>query len=47
MGKSLRKGREAKKALRSAPISEEKNPIKPGLIGGYYRPLSDLNVKKL
>ena len=47
MGRSLRKGREAKKALRSAPISEDKNPIKPGLLGGYYRPLSDSDVKKL
>ena len=47
MGRSLRKGREAKKALRSAPIPEDKNPIKPGLIGGYYRPLSDSDVKKL
>ncbi len=47
MEKSLRKGREAKKALRSAPISEEQNPIKPGLTGGYYKPLSDSDVKKL
>ena len=47
MGKSLRKGREAKKALRSAPISDDKNPLKPGLTGGYYKPLSDSDVKKL
>ena len=33
--------------MRSAPISEDKNPLKPGLTGGYYRPLSDSDVKKL
>ena len=42
-----RRGRESKIALRAAPISEEINPIKPGLIGGTYKPLSDSDIKKL
>ena len=47
MNRPERRGRDAKIALRAAPISEEINPIKPGLIGGSYKPLSDSDIKKL
>ena len=47
MNRPERRGRDAKIALRAAPISEEINPIKPGLIGGSYKPLNDSDIKKL
>ena len=47
MKKIERRGRDAKRALRAAPISEEMNPIKPGLLGGSYKPLSEKDIKKL
>ena len=47
MKRPERRGRNSKIALRAAPISEEINPIKPGLIGGSYKPLSDSDIKKL
>ena len=47
MNRPERRGRNSKIALRAAPISEEINPIKPGLIGGSYKPLSDSDIKKL
>ena len=47
MKRPERRGRDSKIALRAAPISEEINPIKPGLIGGSYKPLSDSDIKKL
>ena len=37
-------GREARIALRSAPLAEEKKPVLPGEIGGRYKPLSDKQV---
>jgi len=47
MERIKRRGRDAKIAQRAAPIAEEMNPIKPGLLGGSYKPLSEKNVKKL
>ena len=47
MERIKRRGRNAKIAQRAAPISEEMNPIKPGLLGGSYKPLSEKDVKKL
>ena len=47
MKRPERRGRDSKIALRAAPISEEINPIKPGLIGGSYKPISDSDIKKL
>ncbi len=32
-------GREARKALRSAPLPEAEKPVRPGLCGGRYHPL--------
>ena len=34
-------GREARKALRSAPLAEETKPVHPGESGGAYKPLSE------
>lgn len=37
-------GRQARKALRSAPLSEEIKPVHPGETGGQYLPLSERDV---
>ena len=37
-------GRQARQALRSAPLAEEAKPVHPGEEGGRYRPLSDSDV---
>ena len=37
-------GRQARKALRSAPLAEDAKPVHPGELGGRYRPLSDTDV---
>lgn len=40
-------GRAARKALRAAPLEEDVKPIRPGLEGGLYKPLSDHDVQKI
>jgi trimethylamine---corrinoid protein Co-methyltransferase len=42
-----RGGREARRALRAAPMAEAERPVRPGLEGGRYRPLSDADVLKI
>lgn len=37
-------GRSARKSLRAAPLSEDMRPIRPGLLGGTYKPLDDQAV---
>ena len=37
-------GRDARIALRSAPLTKEEKPVLPGEIGGRYKPLSDKQV---
>ena len=37
-------GRQARHALRSAPLSEETKPVRAGIQGGSYRPLSNSNI---
>ena len=37
-------GREARIALRNAPLTEEEKPVKAGEIGGRYKPLSEKQV---
>ncbi len=37
-------GREARKALRSAPLAEETKPVHPGESGGQYRPLTESSI---
>lgn len=37
-------GRQARVALRSAPLAEAEKPVHPGELGGHYRPLDDEGV---
>jgi trimethylamine--corrinoid protein Co-methyltransferase len=40
-------GRSARQALRSAPLTDDVRPIRAGIEGGTYKPLSDLDVQKI
>ncbi|PDT84844.1 methyltransferase [Sinorhizobium sp. BJ1] len=40
-------GRAARVALRSAPLAENIRPVRPGLSGGQYRPLTDAGVRRI
>ena len=40
-------GRSARQALRSSPLAKELRPVKPGLIGGTYNPLSHEEILKI
>ena len=40
-------GRAARKALRSAPLAGDQRPVRAGLSGGQYRPLSDDGVQRI
>jgi trimethylamine--corrinoid protein Co-methyltransferase len=40
-------GRAARVALRAAPLAENIRPVRPGLSGGQYKPLSDANVRRI
>ena len=40
-------GRAARKALRAAPLTEDVRPIRPGMEGGQYKPLTDTDVAKI
>ena len=40
-------GRAARVAARSAPLAENLRPVRPGLPGGQYKPLTDANVKRI
>ena len=42
-----RGGREARRALRAAPTPMSARPVRPGLTGGRYKPLSDSDVLKI
>ncbi len=46
-GGARRGGRAARKALREAPIPEEKKVIRPGMDGGLFKPLSDGEVQRI
>ena len=37
-------GRAARKQLRAAPLSDEMRPVRPGLVGGSYKPLDNRAV---
>ncbi|MTI08862.1 trimethylamine methyltransferase family protein [Curvivirga aplysinae] len=45
--KSRRGGRKARVAVREAPLAEDIRPIKPGLEGGNYKPLSQSDMDKI
>ena len=40
-------GREARKALRAAPLAEENKPVRPGQQGGRYMPLTEEQLKRV
>ncbi len=40
-------GRAARVALRSAPLAEDKRPVRAGMSGGKYKPLSDAEVLRI
>ncbi len=40
-------GRNARVALRSAPLAEELRPVRAGLAGGWYKPLSENDVASI
>jgi trimethylamine--corrinoid protein Co-methyltransferase len=47
-GRSARRGgREARRAMRAAPLPENQRPVWPGLEGGRYKPLTDADVQKI
>ncbi|MDH3668885.1 MAG: trimethylamine methyltransferase family protein [Paracoccaceae bacterium] len=40
-------GRAARQAMRAAPLAEEIRPVRPGLSGGTYNPLSEAEVQRI
>ena len=42
-----RGGREARRAIRAAPLARNQRPVWPGLEGGRYKPLTDADVDKI
>src|SRR5688572_24861027 len=47
-GRSRRSGgREARRALRAAPLADDVRPIRPGLEGGRYKPLVQSDLEKI
>ena len=40
-------GRDARRALRAAPVAAEARAIRPGMSGGQYRPLSEAGVARI
>jgi trimethylamine--corrinoid protein Co-methyltransferase len=42
-----RGGREARRAMRAAPLTDDTRPVRPGMEGGRYRPLDDADILKV
>jgi trimethylamine--corrinoid protein Co-methyltransferase len=42
-----RGGREARRAMRAAPLAANERPVWPGMEGGLYRPLKDADVQRI
>ncbi len=40
-------GRAARVALRAAPLAEDLRPVRPGLTGGQYRPLTEDGIRRI
>ena len=40
-------GRAARQALRAAPLAEDLRPVRPGLSGGTYNPLTEAGVQRI
>jgi trimethylamine--corrinoid protein Co-methyltransferase len=46
-GGRRRGGREARRELRAAPLAEDKRAVRPGLQGGRYKPLTNVEVSRI
>ena len=42
-----RGGREARRAIRGRPIAMEDAAVKPGMMGGHYKPLADADMARI
>src|SRR5262250_3896588 len=42
-----RGGRDARRALRAAPLAANQRPVRPGLEGGRYKPLEDADILRI
>ncbi len=42
-----RGGREARRAMRAAPLTDDVRPVRPGMEGGRYRPLDEADILKV
>ena len=42
-----RGGREARRAMRAAPLTEDTRPVRPGMEGGRYKPLDDVVIESV
>ena len=40
-------GREARRAMRAAPLAEAMRPVRPGLAGGRYKPLNEADIARI
>ena len=40
-------GRSARQAMRAAPLAENIRPIRAGMEGGTYKPLSDSDMERI
>ncbi|MEM1299468.1 MAG: trimethylamine methyltransferase family protein, partial [Pseudomonadota bacterium] len=40
-------GRSGRQAMRAAPLAEDIRPVRPGMAGGAYRPLSDADIQRI
>lgn len=40
-------GREARVAMRAAPLTDDVRPVRPGMSGGQYRPLTDAGMSQI
>ena len=48
IGRSRRSGgRAGRHAVRSAPLTEDIKPIRPGMEGGSYKPLTEAGVQRI
>jgi trimethylamine--corrinoid protein Co-methyltransferase len=47
LSQGRRGGREARRAMRAAPLTDAVRPVRPGLEGGRYRPIDDAGATKV
>jgi len=40
-------GRQARVAMRAAPLTDEMRPVRPGMPGGQYKPLTEAGVSQI